>query len=99
MEKENTANSQLYIRFNGQNYNKNKLTAKNMLEYIETYHPEDKEKFSAAIFENGPVYNHFRTRNIFLKWYFPEAAPKGTKKKYTEDIAVSTFRSWNKQYD
>ena len=80
-----------FIRINGKNININKLTANDIREYIETTHPEDRKAFSEEIFKDGPVYNHFKAKTIFLKKYFPETMEKKTE---VENSAVHDFRSW-----
>lgn len=87
----NMKTSEKFIRINDKNININKLTANDMKEYIETMYPEDKKEFSEDVFKNGPVYNHFRAKNIFLKRYFPEVTGKKVEQ---ENSAVQDFRSW-----
>ena len=74
------------ITINGIRKRIEKITAGDIITFIETEHPEDRKKFAKIVFDNTKTYNHFKAKNFFLQMYFPEALEKKTEIKTSDTI-------------
>lgn len=78
------------IEINGIKKGIDKITANDIITFIEEKHPEDRKKFAKLVFDNTKIYNHFKARNFFFQMYFPEALEKKVPEPKTSD----TIYSW-----
>ena len=62
------------IEINGIKKGIDKITANDIITFIESEHPEDRKKFAKLVFDNTKVYNHFKARNFFLSDVFSRSS-------------------------
>ena len=77
------------IEVNGIKKGIDRITANDIITFIETKHPEDRKKFAKLVFDNTKTYNHFKARNFFFQMYFPEALEKKPVEAKTSDAIYS----------
>ena len=81
------------IKLNGIEKEVFKITAKEMIMYIEENKPEQKKTFANLVFsKQNSSYNHFVARKIFCELFFPEIMEK--EEKEPKEKISDIIKSW-----